>query len=402
MNKFWAGMAALTLVWGVTDARAGGFPEGPGSCEPPGLSADTPTAFDQTCEGRAYEGFYADGGYMLWWLQRDPLPPLITSGNTTINPTLAGALGQSSTQVLFGGTSYGGEGHNGGRLTFGYTAQGIGVQASGFALQQKTVRYNAANGGGPNDPLLGIPFYSASGQGEDVYQVSVPGVQSGSISVALASRLYGGDVSLTGDLLAGPGYHVTALGGFRFLELDESLQESSSAVSLPVGGIPGPNQTTSDNFATYNHFYGGQVGLDAEAHGDRFGIEFIGKLAIGVTTEESKISGSGVIVDPILGTTTTQGLFAQATNGGQHRYGQFALAPEMDLRLSYLVARTVKLSFGYSFLDIDHVARIGDVLNRVTTNPFIPNLVPQTQPSFSRGDSNFWAHGLDFSVAIGF
>jgi hypothetical protein len=417
MNKFWAGMAAVALALAGTAARAGDFPTGPGCCEPPPLSADTPTAWDQNCDGRAFEGFYADGGYMLWWLEKQPLPPLITSAfGDPANANVA-AVGQSGASVLFGGAGEGSNGFNGGRLTVGYKAQGIGIEASGFFLGQKVVRASYSNGGGANDPIIGIPYFDTTANAETYFLVAGPDVQAGTVTVSLASQLAGADLSLTGDLIAGPGYHVTALAGLRYLQLDEYLQEASNVVALdtPQGEVLLNNQTTVDNFITHNHFFGGQVGIDAELHGPRFGIEFIGKLAYGLNEEDTNINGSTKLTPnpfliqlpgnpPPVGTTIPQGVFAESSNGGHHRFGEFALAPEVEIRFSYLVAQQVKISVGYSFLDITNVVRPGIAIDRGITNlnSVFTDDISGPRPAFNRTQTNFYAHGLDLSVAIGF
>lgn len=97
-------------------------------------------------------------------------------------------------------------------------------------------------------------------------------------------------------------------------------------------------------------------------------------------------------------TTTTGGLYSQPTNLGSHRRGEFAVVPEIGVKLGYQLTDHVALTFGYSFVDLSNVLRPGDQIDRSIN--FVPPATGTTHPAFAFHGSDYWAQGINFGVAF--
>jgi hypothetical protein len=95
----------------------------------------------------------------------------------------------------------------------------IGMDGSLFTLGQQSARYSVIDRSGVgdlviNEPVSGAPFST---------QVSAPGIESGSVVVDATMRFGGGDLNVLYNLYRGNGWTINLLGGYRYLQLDESL-----------------------------------------------------------------------------------------------------------------------------------------------------------------------------------
>src|SRR5262249_59453843 len=100
-----------------------------------------------------------------------------------------------------------------------------------------------------NGPVVGAPFSR---------RVSAPGLSTGAVTVNASSRFGGFDVNLLYNVFRGERWTINLLGGYRFLELDESLgitansrlftttQYTDSMGNVLVTAPPGSNITLID------------------------------------------------------------------------------------------------------------------------------------------------------------
>jgi hypothetical protein len=356
--------------------------------------------------------WWVRGEYLLWWLKDSPLPPLVTTSLPGTPREAAGVLGAPGTAILFGGSSLNNEERSGGRFGFGFwfdPNQCFGLETDFFFLGERSVRFNTGSGG---IPILARPIFDVGLGRESSELVAFPDVLAGNISVAASSRLWGIEENLRANIFQGPGilpggcYRIGLLAGFRYLKLDESLSVIESLRVAP--GVPmtgGSGIVVSDRFATQNNFYGGQLGAVLELRRGRWTVDLLGKVALGVTHEVAHVQGSTTFAVPGGGTIVQRGgLLALPTNIGRYSRDEFAVVPELGIRLGYQVTSHLRAFVGYNFLYWSDVARPGDQIDRainVSQLPMVvgPNpLVGPARPAFAFRDSDFWAQGISFGL----
>ena len=119
--------------------------------------------------------FWLRSEYLAWWTKDAPLPaPLVTTGSPS--DPVPGALGQSSTQILYGGQSADMGVANGWRLDTGVWLdhdQRFGLQAGFFILERQQSGFAAFSDDNGN-PLIARPVINANGGGETSYADSSP------------------------------------------------------------------------------------------------------------------------------------------------------------------------------------------------------------------------------------
>jgi Putative beta barrel porin-7 (BBP7) len=236
---------------------------------------------------------------------------------------------------------------------------------------------------------------------------------SGVTQAKLSSFLQGAEVDGVFGGTHGNWYRTDLLAGFRWLELNETLGISQfDSATISTTGLSGqPNDVTSmtldvslsreERFRTENNFYGGQLGGRVEFNRDRFFVNLLGKVGLGVMHEEVAISGetvtagalsltqrSGVTQNLSLAGTAPSWL-VQPTNAGVYSRDRFAVVPEATVRVGYQMTTNLRASLGYTFLYCSEVVRPGDQID-VAQGP--------GHPTFAFHGTDFWAQGLDLQL----
>src|SRR5262249_22054051 len=154
----------------------------------------------------------------------------------------------------------------------------------------------------------------------------------------------------------GSGWRVEALGGFRYLGMDDLLQVH--AVLTTNGG-----GDTYDRFATANNFYGGQVGVRLTGDLGRLRPALGTKLALRATQEELDGAGNAILpegaVPPGGAPQLPGGFYTAATNMGRSTQTHFAVVSETNLSVAVRLSDRVSVTGGYSFLYWSNVLRTG-------------------------------------------
>jgi hypothetical protein len=287
----------------------------------------------------------------------------------------------------------------GGWFDVGHT---IGLAGSLFFLGQQSAGFGVTDRSGSgnfviNEPLAGAPFST---------QVSAPGVDTGSVVVGASTRFWGADLDLLYNLYRGNAWTINLLGGYRYLELDESLTIASNSTLFTtttytddLGNVlatapPGSAVTVIDQFRTRNQFNGGQLGAQFQYWWRRWSIGGTAKLALGDTHEVVTVNGSTNVL-PVNGAPVplTGGNYA-TLQVGRYSADRFALAPEGQLTLGYQFTPLIRAQIGYDFLYLSSVARPGKQIDNSydgVTHPLVP-----------MASSSFWAQGLTLGVQINF
>ena len=391
-------------------------PEGDGSLPPdrygppPGVYGPPPPRPEYAPPRWVYRGdpvndpalwFAADS--LIWWSKNQPLSvPLITTGPGSQGPN-AGALGMPGTRVLDRPLDYGAQG--GVRLTLGgwFNADHTwGVEGNLFILGTERTGFGAADRAGAgnfviNEPVAGAPFST---------QVSAPGVETGSASVTSSTRFAGGDINALFNLTRGPHWTVNLMGGFRYLQLNESVDVvadselfTTTTYTDNVGNTlataaPGSTITVVDQFSARNQFYGGTVGMRVRYGSVRWSFEGTGSLGIGATHESVMVNGFTNIY-PVTGQPVSlQGGNYATLQSGCYAVNRFAVAPQLQLNLGYQFTPYLRGTVGYSFMYLSSVIRPGNQIDNTYDGVARP-AVPLT-------GSSFWAQGVNLGLQFSY
>jgi hypothetical protein len=411
------------------------------------------------------------------------LPPLVTTGSpadttftffsnlftngTLVGPPfllkLPGSIGLPNTQVLFGGSRIEEEVRSGGRFTAGLwldSDRSAGIEASGFILEPTSTTYTANSNG---SVVLARPFFDTLFGTESTLPIAGPAQtvsffdpktmktislslppSSGTVGISSTSKFWGAELNGRAALMRAGWYHVDVLAGFRYLQLKEDLTISSfSNTTFPLvantllntqgvvdlaksGMIMVPEHFGTlgvlDSFVTHNDFYGGQIGVQAEADRGIWFVDLRAKMAFGVTRQVVEINGSTAAVTAQGLFTSASGLLALASNSGQHSRYEFGLVPEVGVNLGCQITRHLRGTVGYSMLYMrDNVVRPGDQIDRLVNSGQVPAFGPANQangrvngtfdrplpageprPAFFFRNSDFWAQGINAGLELSF
>ena len=78
--------------------------------------------------------------------------------------------------------------------------------------------------------------------------------------------------------------------------------------------------------------------------------------------------------------------------------------PEIGVNLMYCLTPRTKVTLGYTFIYLSHVARPGDQIDMMVNSSQFPpgNRNGVALPEFQFRTTDFWAHGLNFGLDIRF
>ncbi len=356
--------------------------------------------------------------YLLWWVQRGPLPlPLVS----TPREPVSGALAENPQSIVLfptDGLNYGAL--SGGRFTAGWWVDQhavVGLEASGFFLGSSTTRTSFSsdfNG----SPRLDIPIFNAGTGQEDAVELSTPGETTGRVDIASSTRLWGVEGNVYLNLYRDNRFSFDLLAGFRYLDLREVLTINTNTAALDLAEVAFGGEffgapaaiTTSDQFGTRNHFYGGQLGARAEWTYGRLYFNVLGKVALGDTHQVSEVIGnSSLLIGGVPAATLPGGIFAQPTNMGRFAGDDFAVVPEVSVKLGWRLSGNLGVFAGYNFLYWSRVLRPGNQIDRVVNDTTLPtsNVFGAAEGDLSRpmrlfNASGFWAQGVNFGVELRF
>ena len=318
---------------------------------------------------------------MQWWIKQGQIPPLATVG--TLDSL--GALGPGTT-TLFGDDLNYGE-RLGGRFTIGYwldSCQTRGIEASYFFLGGPSDNFSASSSNLPGSLLLARPFFNVITGLQDSQLVSFPDIINGSIGISSNSQLQGAEFNLVCNRCCcrndccqtdccqtnccyQSGHRVDFIAGFRYLGLNEDLHITENLTFLPTAPlpfVPGETITVVDGFGTRNNFYGEQIGARGEWYRGRWFMNVLGKVALGDTHQEVRISGTTDFTDPGVPTVRQQGgLLALPTNIGSYSRDQFSVVPEIGINVGRQVTDHLRVFAGYTLLYWSGVVRPGDQID---------------------------------------
>jgi hypothetical protein len=355
---------------------------------------------------------YGSVDYLLFWIRDNPTPPLVQviPAQIALMVAQSGDLPPGSTTDIFAGDGTDPGSFNGFRARAGIwlnPSSTVAVEGSYFRLFKESDSFATRSEG---VPVIGRAFVDvAAARNAFLFYALPDGSQRGFINVNAPTELDGFEVNLRVK-----GYTVFSdrqdlIGGFRYLELCESVTINSGASFPNPGGLPPTTITSTESFRTENQFYGSQIGLETFWGYRCFTLELIGKIAFGFVQQDVTIEGTAqmsVPGQPVQTFPNESILFVQPTNAGRFERNFFAVLPEMEVKLGYQVTPNIRATVGYDILALSNVIRPGSAID-VGVNPANTRFIatsqpddPQRRPSFVFNGTDFWAQGLTLGVTV--
>jgi len=352
--------------------------------------------------------FWGGAEYLLWWMQGDKLPPLVTASPPGTALADAGVLGVPGTRVLFGDSRVNDDLRSGGRFTLGYWLDDNKNWAIGgdfFIVETKADGFAASSDG---SAILARPFFNTQLSAQDSEIISFPGLAAGKAGVSTFSGFLGADAFLQKNLCCRCNYWIDFLAGYRFLQLKEGLRFEEQVISASTSPLAPPLGTTLDvldQFDTENRFHGGELGLQMTWSRGRVSADVLTLLGLGATERTVNINGATSITVPSQGTATVPGgLLALGTNSGRFTDHTFSFVPELRLNISCQLTERLRAFVGYTLLFWTDVARPGKQVDPRINPNFIPPVLGGGEPfpRFRLRDSDLWVQGINLGLSFNY
>jgi hypothetical protein len=304
--------------------------------------------------------------------------PVVTTGPVVGVPA---AVGQPGTVPLFGGRRMLGDWRGGLRAEGGVwfdRAHDAGAVARFYSLYSTSDQLVAA-GNGLN--VVNVPqFVSLGGLVLQVpAYVGFPGFTTGTVSATTQTMFAGGDLNLRLQTRQGRAWRIDTLFGYRQLYLRDELGYAFTA----SGALPPPLTAVvsgAQSVRTRNEFYGGNLGLLATAGGQRWLVEGLAAVALGVNA--SALDFDRNVVASATGVPATT-IVATSTRDPMTYFGTVA---EGGVRIGYRVTEHARLTVGYTALYWNNVRRAQD---QVTLSP-----------TLTGATTHFFAHMLSCGAEL--
>ena len=209
------------------------------------------------------------------------LLPVVTTGPASAGLIGAGAVGQPTTVPLFGGGRVLNNWRAGVRVEYGVwldDTRRTGISGRFYSLFSANDQLDAVTNG---TTVVNLPQFIPVANSAIQFPIFVgfPGVTAGSVSATTHTSFAGGDVNFRRTLGLGDNYRLDLLGGYRQMQLRDSLGTAFNVVG--IGGDPAtaPRLSGSDRVHTANDFYGPQLGVYGATGWRRFTVEAHGAIA---------------------------------------------------------------------------------------------------------------------------
>lgn len=410
------------------------FGQAPGESPGPALAAGewTITDLDETASQPAVgqvPGHYPDQylravaplalrlEYLCWWLNGNPLPPLVTTGPVGTPPV----LGAPTTDVLFGNDEVDAS-HRGGlratwtvRLAHWWETD---VELAGHFLLlghgQRSGDFFAESTG---VPLIGRPFFNLQTSSPDALAVAAPGLPFpdpvlgtpdpsltlalGRIAADSSSDLSGAGVVLRKPWLERGVFSCDWLAGYRYLRYQECLTlRQGQLFTDPADSRRSGEIYLEDRFSTWSEFQGVDLGIEALLDYGCLAFELLAKLAVGNVHQILDVRGSTLATRPDDGDPTTpqtvargDGFLATPSLVGRHTSNRCGVVPELSVTMRRPVGGSCAVTLGYTLLVLPSVLRTGDQIDTAID----PSQTPGAPSAAPRG-STLWIHGINVGV----
>ena len=353
------------------------------------------------------------GEVLLGWIPNFNTPALLTTSRAADN----GILGRRSTQVVLGGKSLHDEFHTGGKFGGVYwlgDQKRWGIGGDFWFLGKNTGSFLASSN---NFPVLARPFVNLNQNTQFSELIAFPDFSVGTGLVTTSSEAWGGGFDILRNVACTPCSSLNFLTGFRYMRLNESLSiQESFAREDGAATTPGlqavDRGTVTDSFETSNDFYGANFGLTGEMRRGRFFVSGRAAIAVGETFQTLNINGSQTIQysDGSVGVVPGGLLALPGANIGTFNRREFAVMPELGIKVGMYVTPHLKVTVGYNMMYLSNVLRPGDQIDqgldvaRIPNFPLIPPATPliTTRPIVPMDTSSILIQGVTLGMQYDF
>lgn len=355
------------------------------------------------CYGESFSGpkDWASAEYLYWWSQNSKINvPLATQ-----NPSSLAIINQPGTQVILGAGSHNNTfdfgSINGVRITLGGwidDAHRYGIEGSGFSFAEAKKTLSASSVGA-NKPIIDVPFFSVQTSSENVLVGNKPNTITDSDTFQPYSIELNGLYNLS-DKTAFP---LILTAGFRTVNITENLNLNDAIYNTP--GLPANSVlNVQDRFSTKNNFYGFQMGARTHYLYGKIDLSGSAEMALGVNYQQIKINGetninNRTVLQPI-------GLFAEPSNTGTFKQNQFAILPELKIKMGYHLTQYIQPFFTYNVMYMNNIIRASNEIDRninLSQNPLIGGtgvLSGPAAPVRQFNNTSIWIQGVSIGLQV--
>lgn len=363
--------------------------------------------------GRNNGRIYGSAEYLALWMRSGPTPPLVQviSPESAMFAIQTGELPPNATIDVFpdGGTDPGT--FSGARGVLGLWLDSCptwGVEVGYTQIFRQSDQFEAVSGG---IPVLGRNFFDVAAQRNAFLRYTNPnGSQTGYIRVDAPTQAVGGEANVRYHGLAILADRTEYIAGVRYFNLKEFVSIDSGSQFRDAMGAVTTSYDSTETFAARNEFYGGQIGMDSHFYYGSWTLDVGSKLALGSISQRVGIEGSTTVTRPGQPTEFYPNqslLYVQPTNAGSYSRNEFAVMPEVSIRLGYQLTDRIRATIGYEFIGISSVVRAGSAID-VNVNPnntqFIGTNRPSNAPNpvFGFNGTEWWAQGISAGLAMNY
>ncbi|MEX2187103.1 MAG: BBP7 family outer membrane beta-barrel protein [Pirellulales bacterium] len=350
--------------------------------------------------------------YLSMWADGYGVPALVTTSPAGTPQADAGVLPAAT--VLFGNEQIDDGQRNGGEVKIGYwlvDGQFMAIEGDYWALANEATRFSASESfqNDPSASILARPFFNLTTMQQDAAVLAFPNFVrpgatvdlDGTVDIESQSAMQSAGLTfrhiLWGDFERE--MRLDLFGGYRFMQVDESLLIHDSFFD-PGGGLIGPTlRESTDIFDVRNDFHGGEVGMSLEMFRNRWAFEVMAKVGLGNNHQVVTIDGNTQISS--LGTTAIEpgGLLALPTNIGRYTRDTFMAIPEGSVTARYSLRENLELGVGFRILYLDDVARPGQQIDTTINETQIGGtLVGEARPTHVFRSTDMLLRGIDVSL----
>lgn len=330
---------------------------------------------------------------LLMFRSGDTLPILAT--------TSAGGQGQGilpvgppgDTRILFGNERVLDDMTAGGRLTLGTwldPQRCHSLVVRGWGAGDESFRFARESNG---STVIARPFLNTDPFSPGADSLPIAGVIGGQtnipgrLSIEGANEVYGADIALRRQWLAGLGGVIEVLYGYQHVRMQDHLAISS--VSLPVPNVV----SVRDQFDADNIFHGGQFGLASRYREGCWSFDGLIKVAAGSIRREAYRSG----VADVGNGPAAPGLLVGLSNSTPISDSTFGWVPELSASLGYRYTENLDFTVGY------HVIALSDALQ--ASGMIDPDLAVNRNTTAGPDDPSpalrfdtYYVHGIQFGL----
>lgn len=345
--------------------------------------------------------FYGQIQYLLWWVDGDDVPPLVTTSPDAM-PRVP--------RLLFGNSGLNEDDRSGVRAMLGvWLAPCLGLEGEYLGIEEDSEVFDRTS---PGDPILARPFFDADTGLPASDEVTFPtsperSGRSGRVIVDASNDFESAGIRIRhrvrDDQCCGQRVRVDGLLGYRFLSLEDDLVfRTSNTATATSGLIPlGTTLDVHESFRTENEFHGVDLGLVTGFESCCWSLELLGKLSVGNMQRAVIIDGTTRVVVPDTAPVDSEGgLLAQRTNIGRYRNDTFSVIPEVGASLAYKLTPCWNVKLGYHFIQLNDVARAGAQIDTTVNLSQASGgaLNGAARPAFVLQERQAWAQGLSIGL----